>query len=176
MQRQIMPPPRHRLVLPHMKIRQLSEGTKMSESERLPDFLILPREEELNRKLFEDKPVRAIKKYLECFDEDGHQVLNVPHFVLEVIASNFLQFMNGTFESVDAAFGDKVARQRQAIASEEKSYEIVFDLHCKHLEMKELPKGERIGTPFEMALNFVANQYNMSTDNVRRIHKKAKIK
>jgi len=51
----------------------------MSENERLPDFLVLPGEVEVGKRLFDDKPVRAIKKFLECFDEDGRQVfITVP--------------------------------------------------------------------------------------------------
>ena len=150
----------------------------MSENERLPDFLVLPGEVEVGKRLFDDKPVRAIKKFLECFDEDGRQVFNVPRFVLESLAANFWGFMRRDFNSVDNAFGGQVARQRQAIKGEDRDFEIVFDLQCEHAEIKEIPKSERKrpGTPFEIALVIVADRHNTSTDNVRRIHKKSKLR
>ena len=126
------------------------------------------------KRIFDDKLVRAIKMFLECFDEDGRQVYNVPPFVLESLAANFSGFMHGKFDSLDDAFGGQVARQRQAILSEDMQFEIAFDLLHEIKESKKIPKSERTGTPFEMALEIMSDRYNMSTDNVRRIYKKSK--
>ena len=126
------------------------------------------------KRLLDDKPVRAIKMFLECFDEDGRQVYNVPPFVLEYLAVNFSGFMQRKFDSVDDAFGGQVARQRQAILSEDKEFEIIFDFLCEHEKAKKIPKNDRTETPFEMALEIISDRYNMSTDNVHRIYKKSK--
>ena len=148
----------------------------MSAKERPSDSVVLPGEVEVSKRLFDDKPVRAIKKFLECFDEDGRQVFNVPRFVLESLAANFWGFMRGDFNSVDNAFGGQVARQRQAIKGEDRNFEIVFDLLCEHTETKKIKKSDRTGTPFEMALVIVADLHNTSTDNVRSIYKKSKLR
>ena len=83
--------------------------------------------------------------------------------------------MHGKFDSVNDAFGGQVARQRRAILSEGKEFEIVFDFLCEHENAKNIPKSERTGTPFEIALEIVSDRYNMSADNVRRIYKNSKL-
>ena len=138
-------------------------------------LVVFPGEDEIDRQLFNRSPVRAISKYLECFSSEGDQCFEVPRHVLEFLAASLSQFMGGGAESLDAAFGGKTKRQRNAIESEMRDYEIVFDLMGAFEKSRKMPRAERgKNTPFELAVECVAKEHELSEDAVRRIYKKSK--
>ena len=142
-------------------------------SEKGPLQELLKRELEVNKRLLEDKPVRAIKIFVENFDEDARQV---PSFVLEFLAQRLSGFIRGDFSSLDEAFGGRAATQRNALGREERDFEVVSDLLYELEKTKKIRKAERTGTPFEMAEEIIADRYNTTTDNVRRIYKMSKLR
>ena len=64
----------------------------MSDKRELPDLLTLPADVRVGKELIDAEPVRAIKNFLDCFDDDGRQVYNVPPFVLAALARIFSKF------------------------------------------------------------------------------------
>ena len=140
--------------------------------------VVFPGEDEIDRQLFNRSPVRAISKYLECFSSEGDQCFEVPRHVLEFLAASLAQFMDDGAESLDAAFGRKTKRQRNAIKIEKRDYEVVFELMGARETFKKMPRAERAkhgaGIPFELAVDLVAKEHGLSDDAVRRIYKKSK--
>ncbi len=133
------------------------------------------KEVNLDRQLFNRSPVLAISKFLECFSPEGDQRLEVPRHVLEFLAASLAQFMGGGVESLDAAFGGKTKRQRNAIEFEKRDYEIVFELIVALEKFRKMPRAERErGTPFELAVERVAKEHELGEEAVRRIYKKSK--
>ena len=129
----------------------------------------------LDRQLFERSPVLAISKFLECFSSEGDQSFEVPRHVLEFLAASLAQFMGGGAESLDAAFGGKTKRQRKAIKIEKRDYEIVFDLIGAFETFRKMPRAMRAkATPFELAVERVAEEHELGEEAVRRIYKKSK--
>ncbi len=138
-------------------------------------LVVFPGEDEIDRQLFNRSPVLAISKYLECFSSEGDQCFEVPRHVLEFLAASLSQFMGGGAESLDAAFGGKTKRQRNAIEIEKRDYEIVFDLIGALEKFRKMPRAESgAGTPFELAVERVAKEHGLGEDAVRRIYKKSK--
>ncbi len=133
------------------------------------------KEVNLDRQLFNRSPVLAISRFLECFSSEGDQRFEVPRHVLEFLAASLAQFMGGGAESLDAAFGGKTKRQRNAIGIEKRDYEIVFELIGALEKFRKMPRAKRSGsTPFELAIEHVAEEYELSEDAVHRIYKKSK--
>ena len=129
----------------------------------------------LDRQLFDRSPVLAISKFLECFSSEGDQRFEVPRHVLEFLAASLAQFMGGGVGSLDAAFGGKTKRQRKAIEIAKRDYEIVFDLIGAREEFRKMPRAERgKNTPYELALERVAEEHELSEEAVHRIYKKSK--
>ncbi len=130
----------------------------------------------LDRQLLDRSPVLAISKFLECFSSEGDQRFEVPRHVLEFLAASLAQFMGGGAESLDAAFGGKTKRQRNAIEIEKRDYEIVFELIGAIETFRKMPRAKRgNGTPFELAVGHVAEKHEkLSEEAVRRIYKKSK--
>ena len=142
---------------------------------KLTRLVVLPKEDKIDRQLFDKSPVRAISKYLECFNSDGDQRYEVPRHVLEFLAVSLAQFMDGKANSLDNAFGGKTKRQRNTIESEKRDYEIVFDLQVALQTIRKMPKAKRgKSTPFEAAVAHVAEEHELSEDAIRRIYKKSK--
>ncbi len=143
--------------------------------EKLSRLKVFPGEDEIYRQLFDRSPVLAISKFLECFSSEGDQCFEVPRHVLEFLAANLAQFMGGGAESLDAAFGGKTKRQRNAIEIEKRDYEIVFELIGAIETFRKMPRAKRKGTPFELAVEHVAEEHEeLSEEAVRRIYKKSK--
>ncbi len=137
--------------------------------------VVFPREDEIDRQLFNRSPVWAISKYLECFSSEGDQSFEVPRHMLEFLAARLSQFMGDGAESLDAAFGGKTKRQRNAIDIEKRDYEIVFDLINALKKFRKMPRAERGGsTPFELAVERVAKEHGLGEDAICRIYKKSK--
>ncbi len=129
----------------------------------------------LDRQLFDRSPVLAISIFLECFGSEGDQRFEVPRHVLEFLAASLTQFMGGGAGSLDAAFGGKTKRQRNAIKFEKRDYEIVFELISARERFRKMPRAERgNGTPAELAVERVAEEYQLSEEAVRRIFKRSK--
>jgi len=129
----------------------------------------------LDRELFNRSPVLAISRFLECFSSEGDQRFEVPRHVLEFLAASLAQFMGDGMDSLDAAFGGKTKRQRNAIKFEKRDYEIVFELRSARERFRKMPSAERgNGTPAELAVECVAKEHGLSEDAVRRIFKRSK--
>ncbi len=129
----------------------------------------------LDRQLFNRSPVLAISRFLECFSSEGDQRFEVPRHVLEFLAASLAQFMGGGAESLDAAFGGKTKRQRNAIGIEKRDYEVVFELIGAIETFRKMPRAKRgKSTPFELAVEHVAEEHELSEGAVCRIYKKSK--
>ncbi len=129
----------------------------------------------LDRQLFNRSPVLAISRFLECFSSEGDQRFEVPRHVLEFLAASLTRFMGGGAGSLDAAFGGKTKRQRNAIRIEKRDYEIVFELIGAIETFKKTPRAKRgKNTPYELALGHVAEEHGLSEEAIHRIYKKSK--
>ncbi len=83
--------------------------------------------------------------------------------------------MGDEMDSLDAAFGGKTKRQRNAIEFEKRDYEIVFELRSARERFRKMPRAERgNGTPAELAVERVAKEYQLSEEAIRRIFKRSK--
>jgi hypothetical protein len=144
----------------------MAEGSK-------PPLLVFPFEPELHERLFEQTPLVIIKMYLDAFDSEGRQAFQVPQHVLEALARRFLALMSRQQNSLDAAFGGCVARQRNQLLAGDSDWSVLWSLlgEIKKVE-GESPSERGAGTPYEIALERVAEDFGMSPDNVRRIYRK----
>ena len=139
-----------------------------------PKLLLLPGEIEIDLELFERSPLRAIKRYLECFTDQGQQVYAVPQHILEEIARRCLTVMAGQYNSLDEAFGGRVARQRNAFRAQDAAFSVSWDIFAQREKARELSSFERSKSiPSECALVEVGKKRGMGPDNVRRTWKKA---
>jgi AraC-like DNA-binding protein len=145
----------------------------MDQSE-MEELLVFPQEIPLHEALFENSPLFIAKKYLECFDSGGSQVRRVPRYILEALAKRFLMLMNGDCMTLDDAFGGGVRRQRNRMSEADRQFEVCWAIKTARDEIRRQSPMERgPGTPFEIAIERVAEDLGMSPDNVRRIHKAA---
>jgi hypothetical protein len=137
----------------------------------LPSKIIFPKEAELESETFRRKPIEAIAAFLSCFDQKGVQRVEVPRHVLESLAALFGKFWNGEASSLDAAFGGKIAQRRNSVLTRERDCEILWDFINEVSRIRE-DKLARSGTPFEMALDLVAEKHRISPETVRKIYKR----
>lgn len=145
----------------------------MAEGQK-PPLLMFPFEPEFHEQLFEQTPLLIIKMYLDAFDSEGRQAFQVHQHVLEALARRFLSLMIRQQNSLDAAFGGCVARQRNQLLAEDSDWSVLWKFLAEIKKVEEESPGERgAGTPFEIALERVAEDLGMSPDNVRRIYKKS---
>ncbi|GGI76257.1 hypothetical protein GCM10007973_11350 [Polymorphobacter multimanifer] len=126
--------------------------------------------------LFEQQPIRIIERYLESFSSSGEMTFPVPPHILEALAIRFRVFLDpeSAIISLDEAFGGQMARQRQALVSAQKQFEIAFHVITEMQRLQMISTADRgPGTPFEIACEIVAEHWAISVDNVRRIYKEA---
>ena len=135
-----------------------------------------PKELEVESRLnfFNEMPVRAIASFLECFDSDGQQALEVPPHVLAFLQERLQSFMQGDHASIDLAFGGGVARQRKTIKRVGSDDAILWDLITTWDEIKMTPNRSRGQTPYEEAVCEIAQKHNKSEDTIRDIYKRSK--
>ncbi len=132
---------------------------------------------EIDAKTFEQAPLHIIERYLESFADDGRMTFPVPQHILETLAIRFRMLLSpgSAINSLDEAFGGRVARQQQARRAADQQYEVAFSLLIEMRRLQRMPPTERgPGTPFEIACEQVAQELNMSVDNVRRLYKNSK--
>lgn len=146
----------------------------MSDTDKPPAINeLLPHElrdrEEMGR--FEELPINIIAAYLECFDENGTQVFQVPGHVMTALAKRFHDFMGGSARTLDEAFGNKTGQQRNKLKTASRNGEILFHFYDELERAKKLPTRERHGTPFENAVEKTARFFGTSADNVKKIYK-----
>jgi hypothetical protein len=137
-------------------------------------LVVLPAELEVARSIFGETPIAIIAAYLQSFDPEGRQVFEVPEHVLEALAARLLSFMRGDARSLDEAFGDRVARQRNRLVAVPRDRQILWDFLAE-LEncQEEAPSARGAGNPFEIAAERVAEKHRMSAENVKRIYKES---
>ena len=121
---------------------------------------------QIDAKMFAQSPIHILERYLESFAADGEMLVPVPKHILMALAERFRAFMarDSNLNSLDQAFGGKVARQRQARAADER----------RRLGAMEPDERGVVGTPHEIACEIVAEKLNLSVENVRRIYKDSK--
>jgi hypothetical protein len=138
-----------------------------------PPLIVFPFEAQLHEELFERTPLLIVKKFPEAFDSEGRQAFEVPQHVLEALAKRFIALMARQHNSLDAAFGGCVARQRNELLAEEGDWSVLWKF-LRELEKveSETPSERGAGTTFEIALERLAEELDMSPDNIRRIYKK----
>lgn len=154
--------------------------------EKIPDLLILRQERLVDNELFEESPVRAITRFLQCFDSEFRQKYGVPQYVLEALAVRFGAVMSKEVNSLDEAFGGRIARQRNTLLQKEDDWDVVFDMIEETRDLKQKKRQHKtngskrrnpgdgvVGTPFENATEKVGNAYKISDQTVRKIYKKA---
>jgi hypothetical protein len=143
------------------------------DEEELPLLQTFGFEVEVHRRLFEQDALWIAQIFLECFDEEGNQRLQVPKHVLEALAQRFRKLMRKEVNTLDAAFGGKLARQRNRILSSKEEYTVSWDHMTARSKAAQVPHFQRHETPFEAADEEVAAKHGTSPENIRRIYKKA---
>jgi hypothetical protein len=147
----------------------------MTEEKKLLNKSFRERELEWELKLFEKQPVLAIAKYLECFDTDGEQTNEIPSHILLFLARRFEKLMHEEVGTLDKAFGGKVVTQRNSILVEPYEYRIVYQMQFEMQEARKLTHLERArNTPFEIAREKVAKEFQRTEASIERIYKKSK--
>jgi hypothetical protein len=141
--------------------------------EELETLLTFPFEVELHQRLFEAQPLRIAELFLQCFDKQGVQRLQVPTHVLEAVAERFRRVLDGDAHTLDDAFGGKIRRQRNRIVSERIDYSVAWDHRSAREKAARIPHSQRRETPFEAADEEVAAKHGTSPENIRRIYKRA---
>lgn len=145
----------------------------MSQAE-MEELLVFSQEIPLQQALFEKTPLWIAKIYLECFDSKGRQARRVPRHVLEALAGRLRLVMDGETKSLDEAFGGSVRRQRNRLEELDRQFHVSWMMRAAIDEIRQQPRDKRgKGTPFEIALERVAEELEMSDENVRRIYKAA---
>jgi hypothetical protein len=139
-------------------------------------LMLLPGEIENDPKVFAREPLIIVARYLECFDRDGHQGRTVPQHVLEALAERFLLVMTEQLNSLDEAFGGRIARQRNRIVESARDYEVLFAFLGELERLQKRDKSDRDDTPYALAAERVAVLFKTSRSNVERIYKKSKVK
>lgn len=129
----------------------------------------------VRQRLYEERPLLVIQDFLDCIDDGGVQTVELPPHVVKAMAERFRRVIGPehTLNSLDTAFGGRVARQRNAMAEEEKTGEIVFEHIVARKAAKKVPRSERTGTPSEIASEAVARQVGVSEESIKRRYKNA---
>jgi len=144
-------------------------------AEEMEPLLVFAHEIEPQKKMFEGSPVTIISTYLQCFRSDGTQARLVPRHVLEALAQRFLLLMDEETNSLDQAFGGRLARQRNRLREFERDDHVLWELERAKKEVEaETPAERGAVTTYEIAVERVADKLGMSPDNVRRMHKKTR--
>jgi len=134
-------------------------------------FMKFPGEVDREMELFEGRPLAIIAAMLECFDSEGRQQFEIPEHVGIAFARRVREVMGDdhTKNSLDQAFGGRIAQQRNALREWERRGNVVFYViaRCRELR-REGKKG-----PFETAVAEAATKFGLSEDNVREKYKAA---
>jgi len=134
-------------------------------------FMKFPGEVDREMELFEGRPLAIIAAMLECFDSEGRQQFEIPEHVGIAFARRVREVMGDDHSknSLDQAFGGRIARQRNALREWERRGNVVFYViaRCRELT-REGKKG-----PFETAVAEAAAKFGLSEDNVREKYKAA---
>lgn len=128
---------------------------------------------ELLKRRMEETPVLALELFRACFNESGKQVYEIPPFILEFLSRRFADFLSEETltNSLDQAFGGKVARQRNALRTADQMWSVIFDLIGFIEEGKALSGSDRSqSTPFEYGVSKTAEQYGLSEDRVHQLY------
>ncbi len=139
------------------------------------EFHFFPTEIEQQIARFDRQPISIIQAFLACFDSAGTQKFEVPQHVLEALAARFRLLMDERHKvnSLDVAFGGRVAVQRNALREEEHRADVVFEHIVARQKAKKKKRPDRTGTPFEQATEYVAKARGMSEENVRKKYRRA---
>lgn len=145
----------------------------MSQSD-MDELLVFPQQIPSHEALFEQTPLWIAKMYLECFDSTGRQVRRVPRHILEALAKRLRLVVEGDVKSLDEAFGGGVRRQRKHIDEGYRQFRVSWEMRRAMEAIKEQSPSERgKGTPYEIALERVAEELDLASENVHRIYKAA---
>lgn len=142
----------------------------MSEGDKLPVLKVFQTDTER----FAARPIWAVFKYLECFEDDGEQARQAPSPVLQALAKYFIEFKSGRSDSLDHAFGGQTRRQWQSLRRAERNCRIALDYQRELKEAQQQPKSERTGMPSESAYSKVSELHNLTDDSVRLIVRKVR--
>jgi hypothetical protein len=143
-------------------------------AKRKEPLLVFEHEIELQSRMFEATPLAIVRMFLECFDSSGRQAFLVPEHVLAALAKRFRALMDGDVKSLDAAFGGRVRRQRNQLVESGRQYSVSWAVATAIEDVRAEPVSERgNGTPFEVAVERVAEEFGLNVENVRRIYKAA---
>lgn len=128
--------------------------------------------EQVEMAVFEAKPVAIISSFLESFDSGGRQTLDVPRHVMEALAQRLRVFMSKESKTLDAAFGNKTAWQRNAInRAADIGGEVKWAVVAERDAIKSQSRDEmEPGTLTEIAFERVAERLGMSPETVRKIY------
>ena len=128
-------------------------------------------------------PIELITEFLRYFQiqtsEDGSEIedprlklsLPVPADVLEELATRFHHFLNANC-SLDTAFGGQTGRSRQRQRKTELAWKVAAYIQKHHEAAAKLPRNVRgKSTPFEIAVNNVAEELGLPEETVRHLYK-----
>ncbi len=120
--------------------------------------------------LFSVSPYRIISRFLECFDRNGALEIAVPRYVLEELAKRFICVNCEELNSLDDAFGGRIARQRNAARKEERDWDILHEVFRLREKLRAMSPQERgVGTPTRHAIGQCAEAFGVKPGTVRRI-------
>ena len=119
--------------------------------------------------LFERLPLAIIASILECFDSEGQQQLEIPEHVGKAFVRRVQKVMGDVpvTNSLDQAFGDHTAQQRDAFRELERRRGVVSHVTARCRELR--PDGKK--GRFETAIAEAAPKLGLTEDNVREKNK-----
>lgn len=139
----------------------------MSETASLPCRLTFPKQEaldEMEMSRFDKLPLLIIERYLQHFNEEGKQTLQVPGHILESLAKRFLACMKRENPSLDKAFGGSLKRQIRKLEISDRDYAVLMRFFR---EMETVRKGLQVmektrrEPPYELAAMRTANYFSV---------------
>lgn len=136
-------------------------------------FHFFPGEVEMQLARFDRQPVSIIDAFMGCFDSEGKQQFEVPEHILEALAARFHLLMaeEPSTNSLNEAFGGRIARQRNALREYERCGEVAFDVIARMRELQREDRKGRRETPYETAVAEAAQKHGLEEDNVREKYK-----
>lgn len=139
-------------------------GYVLAVARREPEsLLVFSQEVPVDEERFRAEPIRAVERFLDCFDAEGRQIHRVPEHVLTALARCFIAFATEG-KTLDEAFGGRCRQKWRAIRTGDKNAEILFAL----FDAWEGANSK------ESAVSKVAEEHCTSEENVRRIYRESR--
>lgn len=138
-----------------------------------PSPILFDGESARQLELFDERPLRILTAFLTCFNSDGEQVYDVPQHVLEALAERFRAVIgpDASTNSIDQAFGGRIARQRNSLIQDDLNAETAFEVAVGKRAAGQVPRARRAGSPFEEGVAAAAERLGVSDEAIRSRYK-----